>query len=272
MGDRTSGHGPGLGWSGGSQRWVCHDRKSPIAEPFPPPPCYAEVPPLGSGSSPPPTTRSLMLGAKGGAKTLGAGRGCTLRGWGLGSKGRARPKGMCLPKSCGECQRVTDSPLRGWQLPWENPASQAGWASLGSTVTPGTGWLPGTPTSPSQPMSRLAWAVEGCGLVQGDHLAGARWQSSQLGLLTPVPGVPRRGIGAGPCCSVLGPLRPWIPGDEFLTVRTSGSKRECVRSQRASSLLPGPCSPPTACRHGLPRLCGTPEQRFAAFLVAQHTS
>lgn len=220
-----------------------------------------------------------MLGAKGRAKTLGAGRGCTLRGWGLGSKGQAGPKGMCLPKSCGECQRVSDSPLRGWQLPWENPASQAGWASWGSTVTPGTGRLPGTPTSPSQPMSRLAWAVEGCGLVQGDHLAGARWQSSQLGLLTPVPEVPRRGIGAGPCCSVLGPLRPWIPGDEprFQGMSSSRSElqaaRESVSGRRGpGSLLPGPCSPPTACRHGVPRLCGTPEQRFAAFLVAQHTS
>lgn len=220
-----------------------------------------------------------MLGAKGGAKTLGAGRGCTLRGWGLGSKGRARPKGMCLPKSCGECQRVSDSPLRGWQLPWENPASQAGWASLGSTVTPGTGWLPGTPTSPSQPMSRLAWAVEGCGLVQGDHLAGARWQSSQLGLLTPVPEVPRRGIGAGPCCSVLGPLGPWIPGDEPRSQGMSSSLSELqaagesVSGRRGpGSLLPGPCSPPTACRHGVPRLCGTPEQRFAAFLVARHAS
>lgn len=53
---------------------------------------------------------------------------------------------------------------------WENFASQARWASLGSTVTPETGWPLGTLTFPSQPRSRHVLAKEGRGLVQREHL------------------------------------------------------------------------------------------------------
>lgn len=55
-------------------------------------------------------------------------------------------------------------------LPWagsclcENFASQAGWASLGSTITPGPGWALGTLTS--RLMSRHISAKEAWGLAQ----------------------------------------------------------------------------------------------------------
>lgn len=80
---------------------------------------------------------------------------------------------------------------------WENFASQAGWVSLGSTVTPGMGWLLETPASLSQPFSRYALAKEGCGLAQREHLAGAQWQSSQLGPLINLFSEVPMGVGGG---------------------------------------------------------------------------